>query len=108
MTGAVDFVLRGLLMRIFVGNLSYETTERDVRSVFERFGRVSSVQLPVDQSTGRQRGIAFISMPRFEDGEEAIARTNGTALHGRSIVVNVARERDRPQRTVEASRFHLL
>lgn len=96
------------MMRIFVGNLSYQTTESDVRTAFERYGRVSSVQLPTDRSTGRMRGIAFVGMPRFEDAEEAIARMNGASLAGRSLVVNMARESERPVRSVEGSRFHLV
>jgi RNA recognition motif-containing protein len=96
------------MVRIFVGNLSYQATEQDVRAAFERFGRVASVQLPTDRGTGRMRGIAFVAMPRFEDAEEAMTRLNGTSLGGRPLVVNVARENERLQRSAEANRFHLV
>jgi RNA recognition motif-containing protein len=96
------------MVRIFVGNLSYESTEGDVRAAFEKYGRVSSVQVPMDRGTGRMRGIAFVSMPRFDDADEAITRMNGAQLRGRPLVVNEARESERPQRTIAASRFHLL
>jgi RNA recognition motif-containing protein len=96
------------MVRIFVGNLSFQSTETELRSAFERFGRVTSVRLPTDRSTGRMRGIAFVSMPRFDDAEEAIARLNGTSLGGRSLVVNVARDIARPERSVEAERFRLV
>jgi RNA recognition motif-containing protein len=96
------------MVRIFVGNLSYQATEADVRTAFERFGKVSSVQVPVDRSTGKQRGIAFVAMPRYDDADEAITRMNGTPLCGRPLVVNEAREGTRPERTKEASRFHLV
>lgn len=96
------------MIRIFVGNLSYQSTEQELRAAFERFGRVASVQLPTDRSSGRMRGIAFVSMPRFDDAEEAIARLSGASLGGRTLVVNEARENQRPVRSAEASRFHLV
>lgn len=102
------------MTRIFVGNLPYQSTEADVRAVFERYGRVASVQLPLDHGTGRPRGIAFVAMPRLEDADEAITRLNGSSLQGRKIVVNVAEDRfSGPDRQAappsrEASRFHLV
>ena len=96
------------MVRIFVGNLSYQSTEQDLRAAFERFGRVTAVHLPTDHTTGRMRGIAFVSMPRFDDAEEAIVRLHGKPLGGRELVVNVARDGERRQETPEMSRFHLV
>ena len=55
------------MTQIFVGNLAYTTTERELRSVFEHYGRVSSVRLVLDRQTGNARGFAFIGMPRWDD-----------------------------------------
>lgn len=98
------------MTRIFVGNLAYDATEGDVRGLFERYGRVASVQLPLERGSGRARGIAFVAMPRLEDADEAITRLNGSTHGGRRLVVNVARERDPGDRqpSREASRFHLV
>lgn len=79
-----------------MGNLPFEASERDVRSSFERFGRVSSVRLPIDRSTGRARGIAFVAMPRLDDADEAIHRMNGATIGGRRLVVNEAHDRPEP------------
>ena len=81
---------------IFVGNLPFEASEREVRNSFERYGRVSSVRLPIDRSTGRTRGIAFVAMPRLDDADEAIKRMNGAEIGGRRLVVNEAREGAKP------------
>ncbi len=97
------------MTQIFVGNLSYQASEADVRSAFERFGRVTSVRMVADQMTGRSRGFAFVTMSQFEDAEEAIARLNGSSLAGRTIVVNEARERDSKSPVISTpSRFHLV
>ncbi len=80
--------------QIFVGNLSYQASEYDIRSAFERHGKVTSVRMMSDQMTGKSRGFAFVSMPQFEDAEEAIKRLNGSSLNGRTLVVNEARDRD--------------
>ena len=79
---------------IFVGNLSFQTTEPEVRRAFETFGRVNSVRIMNDRSSGTPRGFAFVSMPAIDDAEEAIARLNGNSLGGRSITVNEARSRE--------------
>lgn len=76
--------------QIFVGNLSYQTTEPELRTVFERFGRVGSVRLAQDQGTGRFRGFAFITMPSMEDADEAIHQLQGASIQGRTLVVNEA------------------
>lgn len=100
------------MIQIFVGNLSYQAAEYDVRSAFERYGRVSSVRLMTDPATGKSRGFAFVTMPSFEDAEEAIMRLNGSVLHGRTLVVNEARDRDAKTNPIasptSSSRFHLV
>ena len=96
------------MTRIFVGNLSFETTEAEVRTTFERYGFVASVQMPKDHGTGRSRGIAFVAMPRLEDADEAITRLHGSTLGGRRLEVNLARERAAAPPSRPANRFHLV
>ena len=81
------------MTRIFVGNIPFSASETDLKSIFERFGRVSSVRLATNVGNGNPRGFAFVSMPHFEDAEEAIVRLNGTTLAGRRLVVNEAKQR---------------
>lgn len=76
---------------IFVGNLSWQTTESELRTTFERYGRVSTVKLMTDRNTGSPRGFGFVNMPSMEDAEEAIFRLKGTSLGGRSLTINEAR-----------------
>jgi len=83
------------MTKIFVGNVPYQMTDRELRSAFERYGRVSNVSVPTDRTTGRPRGIAFVSMPRLDDADEAIARMNGASLGGRRLVVNEAEDKPR-------------
>src|SRR5689334_8836106 len=84
------------MTRIFVGNLAYGTSERELRSAFERYGNVSSVRLVNDLQTGKPRGFAFVAMPRWEDADEAITLLNGTTIAGRRLVVNEAVARTNP------------
>jgi RNA recognition motif-containing protein len=95
---------------IFVGNLSFQTTESEVRNAFERYGRVTSVRIATERGSGTPRGFAFVNMPGMDDAEEAIARMNGNSLGGRSMTVNEARERDeaRPVGTTTGRRSALL
>jgi RNA recognition motif-containing protein len=84
-------------MNIYVGNLSYDTTEESLRSAFEDFGQVSSVALIKDKMTGRSRGFGFIEMPSQAEAMAAIEGMNGAELDGRTLTVNEARPReDRP------------
>ena len=80
-------------MRIYAGNISYETTEQDLREAFEAHGEVKDVALIKDRDTGRSKGFAFIEMPTSEEGQSAITTLNGKELSGRTIVVNEARPR---------------
>jgi len=79
--------------RIYVGNLSYQTTEGDLSTLFEQVGQVDSVNIITDRDTGRSKGFAFVEMSA-EDAEKAIAQFNGTEIDGRTLTVNEARPRE--------------
>jgi RNA recognition motif-containing protein len=79
--------------RIYVGNLSFDTTEQVLSALFEPIGRVESVHIITDRDTGRSKGFAFVEM-RDEDAEKAIAQLNGAEVGGRSLTVNAARPRE--------------
>ena len=79
---------------IFVGNLSFDTTEAELKRAFARHGRVSSVRMMTDRGSGSPRGFAFVQMPGMDDAEEAIARMNGQSIGGRAIRVNEAESRN--------------
>jgi RNA recognition motif-containing protein len=79
--------------RIFVGNLSYQTTENDLTTLFEQAGDVESTSIITDRDSGRSKGFAFIEMDN-ESADKAIAQFNGTELNGRALTVNEARPRD--------------
>jgi RNA recognition motif-containing protein len=76
---------------IFVGNLSFNTSEDELRQIFEAFGQVDRVSILTDRETGRSRGFAFVEMTNTEEGDKAIAGLNGSELGGRTINVNEAR-----------------
>lgn len=78
-------------MNIYVGNLSYQSTEADVKQAFEAFGKVASVSIISDQYTGRSKGFGFVEMPDANEAKAAIAGLNGKDLNGRAINVNEAR-----------------
>ena len=82
--------------RIYVGNLSYQTTEGDLTNLFEQVGQVNSVNVVTDRDTGRSKGFAFVEMGT-EDADKAITQFNGTEVNGRTLTVNEARRRqERP------------
>lgn len=80
-------------MNIFVGRLSYETQEKDLKSLFERVGPVKSLKIITDRETGKSKGFAFVTMVNNADGTKAIADLNGTSIDGRSISVTEAEDR---------------
>lgn len=80
-------------MRIYVGNLSYNVTEEELRQEFGAFGEVESVSLVTDRFSGRPRGFGFVDMPSKEEGDAAIESLNGKMLDYRAVVVNEARPR---------------
>ena len=87
-------------MNIYVGNLSYDTTEDSLRSAFEAHGRVDSARIVMDRYTNQSRGFGFVEMPDKAEGDAAIQALDGTSLDGRGIRVNEARPREdrRPPR----------
>ena len=83
--------------KLFVGNLSFNTTENDLQDAFAAHGTVAEVALMLDRSSGRSRGFAFVTMSSPEEAQKAIAAMNGSTLDGRALTVNIARPReDRP------------
>jgi RNA recognition motif-containing protein len=80
-------------MRIYVGNLSYETSQGDVRDVFEQFGTVKHVSIVTDRDTGRSRGFGFVEMSGDEEARAAIDGLSGVELAGRLLTVNEAKPR---------------
>jgi len=85
--------------RLYVGNLSFNTMEEDVRALFSKSGTVSSCDLITDKFTGKSRGFAFVEMASQADAERAIADLNGKEFDGRVLTVNIAKPREeRPRR----------
>jgi cold-inducible RNA-binding protein len=76
---------------IFVGNLDFNTSEDELRRLFETHGQVDRVAIMTDRDTGRSRGFGFVEMTSAEDGEKAIAAMNGSQIGGRTLNVNEAR-----------------
>jgi len=87
-------------MNIYVGNLSFETTDADLNEAFAQFGRVDSARVIIDKYTDRPRGFGFVEMSDDAQARDAIAKMDGATLHGRTIKVNEARPREdrRPNR----------
>jgi len=77
--------------KIYVGNLSFQTTETDITEAFSGFGPVESVSIITDRDTGRSKGFGFVQMADQADADKAITALNGTELGGRSLTVNEAR-----------------
>ena len=80
--------------RLFVGNLSFDTTENDLQDAFAAFGSVTEANLMMDRTTNRSRGFAFVTMGTPEEAQKAIEAMNGKDMSGRSITVNIARPRE--------------
>jgi len=80
-------------MNIYVGNLSREVTDEDLRQAFEVFGQVTSAQIITDKISGASRGFGFVEMPAKTEGQAAITGLNGKELKGRAVNVNEARPR---------------
>ena len=77
--------------KLYVGNMSFETTETDLRGAFEQFGTVTEVHLASDRYTGRPRGFAFVTFSTEEESKLAVEKLNGVDLNGRQLTVNPAR-----------------
>ncbi|NQT81588.1 RNA-binding protein [bacterium] len=78
-------------MKLYVGNLSYDTSEEDLRKSFEEFGTVESVAVITDRDTGKCKGFAFVEMSSKEEAQAAISGLDGTQLGERTLKVNEAR-----------------
>ncbi len=85
-------------MNIYVGNLSFEVDEDELRQEFTAFGEVTSVAIPRDGDSGRPRGFGFVAMQPQAEADAAITGLNGKALKGREVVVNEARKRPERKR----------
>ena len=103
-------------MRLYVGNLPYQTTEQDLTDLFEQVGQVTFATVITDRDTGRSKGFGFVEMSN-EQAQEAIERLNGTNLGNRTITVNQARDRQssgdrgfqgRPNRGYRSQRYETL
>src|SRR5581483_750713 len=79
------------MKNLFVGNVSFQTTEGELQSLFEQFGEVTRAQIMTDRETGRSRGFAFVEMANDDDAAKAIAALNGKEVNGRALNVNEAR-----------------
>jgi cold-inducible RNA-binding protein len=80
--------------KLFVGNLSFNTTENDLQDAFAAHGTVTEANLMMDRTTGRPRGFAFVTMSSPEEAQSAIGALNGANLDGRALTVNEARPRE--------------
>jgi RNA recognition motif-containing protein len=80
--------------KIFVGNLSFNTTENDLQDMFAAHGTVTEVNLMMDRESGRPRGFGFVTMSTPQEAEAAISALNGKSVDGRALTVNVAKPRE--------------
>ena len=81
-------------MKLYVGNLSFQTSDEELQQLFAQAGTVESASIVEDRDTGRSRGFGFVEMSTKEEGEAAIAQFNGKEVNGRSLTVNEARPRE--------------
>ena len=91
-------------MKLYVGNLSFETTENDLQDLFEQHGKVTEVALINDKMTGRSRGFGFVTMGDAASGTAAIKALDGKEVQGRALTVNEARAREERPRQFAGSR----
>ena len=85
-------------MNIYVGNLSYNVSEEDLKTAFEAFGQVASASIIKDKFSGQSKGFGFVEMPSKEEAQAAIAGMNGKEMKGRTLNVNEARPRSDDRR----------
>ena len=95
------YLTEGDVQNIFVGNLAIDTTEQALRTLFEGFGQVLSVNIVKDRDTTAPRGFAFIEMSSEADAQAAIAALNGTIIDGRRVNVNQARPKKSDASTIQ-------
>jgi RNA recognition motif-containing protein len=80
-------------MNMYVSNLSFQTTDEDLRKLFSAFGKVSSAKIITDRETGRSRGFGFVEMESEKDGQEAMKNLNMKEIEGRAMNVSIAKEK---------------
>jgi RNA recognition motif-containing protein len=80
--------------KLYVGNLSFNTTDQDLANLFADFGSVTSAQVVLDRDTGRSRGFGFVEMATEDEAQKAIGATNGKNVDGRPLTVNISRPRE--------------
>jgi cold-inducible RNA-binding protein len=85
--------------KLFVGNLSFNTTENDLQEAFGAHGTVTEANLMMDRMSGRSRGFAFVTMSTPEEAQKAIEAMNGASLDNRALTVNIARPKEERPRT---------
>lgn len=81
-------------MKIYVGNLSFQSTSEDLNSAFSEFGAIDNASIVLDRESGRSRGFGFVEMPNDDEAQNAINGLNQTELGGRNIIVNKAEARE--------------
>ncbi len=81
-------------MKLYVGNLSFQTTSQDLEQIFGEFGTVESASVVEDRDTGRSRGFGFVELSSNEEGQNAIEQLNGKEVGGRNLTVNEAKPRE--------------
>lgn len=81
------------MKNLFVGNMSFQTSETQLQEIFKVFGQVTRIHVAVDRETGRARGFAFVEMPNDDEAAKAIAALDGKEVNGRNLKVNEARPR---------------
>ena len=85
--------------KLYIGSLSYDTTDESLKNLFAQFGEVASATVITDRMSGRSKGFGFVEMSSDEDAQKAIDALNGTEFEGRKIIVNEARpQEERPRR----------
>ncbi len=89
-----------MISKLYVGNMSYDTTEEDLRTMFSQAGTVEAIDIIKDRDTGRPKGFAFVTMNSQEEAEKAISMFNEKQVNDRELKVNIARPREeRPRRS---------
>jgi RNA recognition motif-containing protein len=92
-TGILFVLFKSFFMNMYVSNLSFHTTDDDLRKLFEQFGAVSSAKVIADRETGRSRGFGFVEMGSDEEANGAIKGLNSKEIEGRAMSVTIAREK---------------
>jgi RNA recognition motif-containing protein len=92
-------------VNFYVGNLSFQMTEEDLRAEFAKFGKVSKASIVKDKMTGKSKGFGFVEMPNLSEADLAIKKLDGASVKGRNLKVNEARPRDNDAPLKQARRY---